>query len=85
VLEQREFIVYTEEVGSVIGNNGLDIIRLLTTCNCTAAAHQMQRRRVSCCAQNVTASCGSCRLELDGDVSQIAWFGSHANMKNISS
>ena len=65
------------------------IIRLPTTCNCMEAAHQMQRLTdvVDCVAARkmfLPGASASHRLQLNGDKSEITWFVTRANLKNIS-
>jgi hypothetical protein len=67
----------------------LVIIRLPTTCNCTEAANHMQRPTyvVDCAAGRKMFLPGvraSRRLQLNGDKSEIVWFGTRAILKNIS-
>jgi hypothetical protein len=88
VLGPLEFIAYTEEVTRVIQEDGVehhlyaDDMQLYANGKPRDVA--VIRHRLGDCADHLKSCCASRRLQLNGDKSEIIWFGSHTNLRALA-
>jgi hypothetical protein len=88
VLGPLEFIAYTEDVTQLLDGQGVehhlyaDDMQLYASDKPSGVDNI--RLRLNRCAERIMSWCASRRLQLNGSKSEIAWFGSHANLKKLA-